>query len=194
MGRWTIEPGQLVAHASFECHDNLVARSGAWVLNLPVSAFATLPPVFTVSDPDAIISAVRSGLPVAPYLQPIGVLPPRYDDWPDMLAARLRLEPISIAAWASEARLSPSTVSRGFHAAFGVTPAKYRLENQTLQAMRLIATTAESLAAVATICGFADQAHLSRAIRSTSGHTPRAWRVKSIQDRRIEGRYEAGHL
>lgn len=194
MGRWSIEPGQLVAHASFECHDNLVARSGAWVLNIPVPPFAMLPPVFTVDNPDAIIWAVRHGLPVAPYLRPVGVISPCLDDWPDMLAARLRREPISITAWAAEAGLAPATVSRGFDAAFGVSPARYRLENQTLRAIRLIGTTAEPIATVATICGFADQAHLSRAVRSVSGHTPRAWRIKSVQDQGIRTRYEAGHL
>jgi AraC-like DNA-binding protein len=189
MGRWVIEPGQLVAHANFECHDNLVARSGAWILNVSVPPFAALPPVFSVSDPDAIISAVRNGDRVAPHLRPTTVISPRHDDWPDMLATRLRREPISIAQWASEAGVAPATVSRGFHAAFGVSPAKYRLENQMLRAMKMIATTTEPLAAVAFICGFADQAHLSRAIRSASGYTPRAWRVKSVQDCRIEGRY-----
>jgi AraC-like DNA-binding protein len=191
-GRWSVEPGHLVAHASFECHDNLVARSGAWVLNVPVSPYAILPPVFSVADPDAIVATVRSGLPVGPFLCPAGVIPPYDLDWPDALAARLRREPVSITAWACETGLDPATVSRGFHAAFGVTPARYRLENQTLRAMRLLTSTTEPLAAIATLCGFADQAHLSRSIRWLSGHTPRTWRVKSIQDRRAEAAYEAG--
>jgi AraC-like DNA-binding protein len=191
MGRWSIEPGQLVAHSSFESHDNLVARSGAWVLNIPLAPYAILPPVFIVADPDAIIVAARSALPVAPLLRPIGVMPPRHDDWPDVLAAQLRREPISITEWASEAGLDAARVSRGFYAAFGVTPARYRLENQTLRAMRLIVSTSETLASIATACSFADQAHLNRAVRSLSGYTPRTWRIKSIQDRAAVDRYEA---
>lgn len=162
------------------------------MLNAPVASFVALPPVFTVNDPDAIISAVRSGLPIASYLRPIGVVAPRDDDWPDTLAARLRREPISITVWTREAGLALATVSRGFHAAFGVTPARYRLENQTLRALKLIATTAEPLAAIAVACGFADQAHLSRAVVSASGHTPRLWRIKSVQDQGSGDRYESG--
>ncbi|WP_380939124.1 helix-turn-helix domain-containing protein [Sphingomonas floccifaciens] len=194
MGRWSIEPGQLVAHASFEAHDNLVAESGAWVLNIAVPPYAILPPVFTVDDPDAIIAAAHSGLPVASLLRPVAVVPPDEDDWADVLAADLRREPISITEWARKAGFDRAKVSRGFHAAFGVTPARYRLENQTLRAMRLIASTAEPLAAIAATCGFADQAHLNRAVRSISSHTPRSWRIKSIQDRAVEGRYEAARL
>ena len=194
MGRWSIEAGHLVAHASFESHHNLVARSGAWVLNVSVPPHTTLPPVFTVDDPDAIVAAVRAGLPVAPFLRPAGVVPPHDHDWPDMLAARLRCGPLSISAWAVETGLDPATVSRGFRAAFGNTPARYRLEQQTLRAMRLLASTGETLATVATACGFADQAHLNRTVRSVSGHTPRTWRVKSVQDRRAADDYQAVHV
>jgi AraC-like DNA-binding protein len=183
MGRWSIEPGQLVAHAHFESHDNLIAQSGAWIMNVPVSPYAILPPVFTVNDPDAIVAAMRSGLPVAPLLRPMRVIPPRHNDWPDVLAAKLRCEPVSITGLAREIGLDVATVSRGFSAAFGVTPARYRLESQTLRAMRLIVSTDEPLAVVAAMCGFADQAHLCRTVRAISGHTPKWWRVKSVQDR-----------
>lgn len=190
MGRWAIEPGQLVAHACFECHDNLIGPSGAWVLNIPLPPFEVLPPVFTVREPDAVIAAMQGSFPVASYLRPVNVIAPRNDDWPDVLAASLRKEPLSIVAWAAEAGLAPATVSRGFRAAFGVSPAQYRLDNQTLRALQLIATTVEPLASVAASCGFADQAHLSRAVMATSGHSPGAWRVKSIQDRGTAGQHD----
>lgn len=181
MGRWSVEPGQLVAHSRFEGHDNFVPRSGTWVLNMPVPDATSLPPVFTVDAPDEVIAAVRRGEAVLPYLRPHNVVAPVQVDWPDVLAARLRQGPVAIAAWAREVGLAPSTVSRGFYAAFGVTPARYRLENQALQAMRSIAATAEPLAGIAASCGFGDQAHMTRAVKAVSGRTPGRWRVKSVQ-------------
>ncbi|MBV1834978.1 helix-turn-helix domain-containing protein [Novacetimonas pomaceti] len=181
-GRWPVEPGQLIAHAAFECHDNEIARPGAWIINIPVPARMSLPPVFTIEDPDALIVAARQGVPVLGYLRPVSVVSPRNDDWPDALAALLRRRPVSITRWARETGLAPATVSRGFLAAFGVSPSRYRLENQLLQAMRLIATTNAPLAAISGGCGFADQAHFCRTVRAASGYSPREWRVKSIQD------------
>ncbi|NHN86936.1 helix-turn-helix domain-containing protein [Acetobacter musti] len=180
-----MKPGQLIAHAAFECHDNEIARSGAWIINIPIPTYMFLPPVFTVADPDALIIAVRRGLPVLTYLRPVSVISPRDDDWPDTLATLLRRKPVSVTRWAHEAGLAPATVSRGFLAAFGVTPGRYRLESQLLRAMQLIATTDESLAAIADSCGFADQAHLCRTVRVASGYSPREWKVKSIQDDRM---------
>ncbi len=83
--------------------------------------------------------------------------------------------------------IAPATLSRGFRTAFGTTAARYRANMQAQSALRQILSANEPLAAIANICGFADQAHLSRAIRTLTDRSPAAWRrVKSVQDPKAE--------
>lgn len=188
-GRWQIEPGNLVCHSAFESHDNRISIGGASIINVPIVSAVSLPPVFTVADPDEIIRAAREGVPILSVLSSVTALTPLCLDWPDELAARLGDEPVSIGAWALQAGFAPATVSRRFLAEYGVSPAQYRLEHQALKAMRMIATTNVPLASIAAQCDFADQAHLSRTIRQISGFTPGALRIKSIQERRRSAGY-----
>jgi AraC-like DNA-binding protein len=91
-------------------------------------------------------------------------------DWPELLAARLRHDPDApVASWARELGLHPGSLARGFQQVFGVTPATYRLFQRTHRALGHIAAGDASLAAVAAQCGFADQAHMSRAVRRMTG-------------------------
>lgn len=66
-----------------------------------------------------------------------------------------------------DAGLARATLSRGFAAAYGVTPARYRAD------VRLVGP--EPLVQLALALGYADQAHFSRAVRAT-GMTPRQLR------------------
>jgi len=186
-GRWRVEAGDVVAHRGFEAHANGVPRPGARVLNIALPPSAALPPVFRVADPDALIRAARRGDQGAVHalLQPQQVRTPLMLDWPDLLAAALRRAPVRIGAWAAAMRLDPATVSRGFRGAFGASPAGYRADLQTQDALRRIVGGAEPLAQVAQDAGFADQAHMSRSVRRLTGRPPSHWRrVKSVQDRR----------
>ena len=101
-------------------------------------------------------------------------LPPM--DWPDMLARDLRERPgVELGKWAEKMGIRPETVSRGFRRAFGVSPQSFQAKVRLLQALPRI-RRGEKLAQVATECGFADQAQLSRHFRILTGGTPRAWR------------------
>lgn len=184
-GRWTVEAGHIVAHGLFDCHDNIILRARTKVLNIPLPPTLSLPPVFTVRDPDALITAIRRGNANLPLLlHPEHRVPASQENWPDLLANHLRQEAGGITEWARGAGLAPATVSRGFAAAYGVTPAAYRMEAQVMRAFRQLLIGNDPLAGIAADCGFADQAHLCRSIKSLSGYPPSHWRrVKSVQDR-----------
>jgi AraC-like DNA-binding protein len=185
LGCWRAEPGDVLVHRAFEAHQNTVDRGGARVLNLPLTADIAVPPAFRAHDIDAVIRAARRDpAAAAASLSVEGVLAPVVRSWPDLLAAALREDPdLSLGPWARRNGLAAATVSRGFAAAFGVTPARYRAEARALAAWRRIRTGGEPLAAIAYEGGFADQAHMSRAIVALTGAPPRAWSpVKTVQD------------
>ncbi|WP_043820590.1 helix-turn-helix transcriptional regulator, partial [Rubrivivax gelatinosus] len=70
---------------------------------------------------------------------------------------------------------APATLSRGFAAAYGVTPARYRADLRLARALERL-TGPEPLVQLALALGYADQAHLSRAVRAATGMTPRQLR------------------
>lgn len=186
-GRWRAEAGDVLAHPAFDAHQN-VLRGRAWVLNVPLPLAADLPPVFRVADLDAVERAYRADPhQAARLLVPAAQRAPLCEDWPDLLAAALAADPaLSLGDWARANGLAPAVVSRGFKATFGVTPVAFRAERRAQAAWRDLTTSTTPMSAVAHDRGFADQAHLSRAVRALTGASPRAWRdarlVKSVQE------------
>lgn len=67
---------------------------------------------------------------------------------------------------------SPYHLSRVFHAHTGMTLAGYRIQLRLNLALEMLADRGTSIAEAATQCGFADQAHLTRALRHHTGFTP----------------------
>lgn len=184
-GRYRVEPGDVLVHGGFEAHWNRIAAGGSWVLNLPLDPHQSLPPAFRSRNADAVLELARSDLrAAASLLEPEEVLPPELSDWPDLLALTLRERPDTrIGRWAVDQGLTGPTVSRGFRSAFGVTPARFRLEARTRAAVADLGAAHEPLAAIAHKHGFADQAHFSRAVSAITGLTPRMLRRgKSVQD------------
>jgi AraC-like DNA-binding protein len=68
--------------------------------------------------------------------------------------------------------VSPSHLSRTFQAQTGTSLTRYRNRVRVTRALDRIEQGAGSLAGVAADLGFADQAHLCRAVRAELGHTP----------------------
>ena len=66
-------------------------------------------------------------------------------------------------------------LSRGFGRVFGVTPQRFRLETRARAALADLSGPA-TLAEVAALHGFADQAHMTRSVRDLTGATPGAWK------------------
>ncbi len=77
---------------------------------------------------------------------------------------------------AAIARLSCSYFSRAFKGSFGKAPHAFIIERRIARAQQAMLAADEPLSQIAIACGFADQAHLSRAFRRLTGRTPHAWR------------------
>jgi len=185
-GRFEAEPGVVLVHDGFEGHRDVVTRGGARVVNLPLLPGHALPAAFRVRGFEALrCAALESPAEVAQWLEPEVTVAPLLRDWPDLLAASLRHDPnLRLSTWAREAGIHPGSLSRGFAAAFGTTPARFRAELRARAAWAALGRAPEPLAELACAHGFADQAHLTRAVRALTGSPPSAWRpakVKLIQ-------------
>lgn len=182
-GRIHARPGQVLIHGRWESHMDAVSGSGARVLNLPL-AFAASFALGEVDDADLVARAAESDPVEAARLLAVGVRPLKVMlwDWPDRLADALRRDPaLVLETWAETHALAPETVSRGFHQAFGTPPRRYRAEQRALRAVHELTTRPDPPASIAIDLGFADQAHMSRAVRALTGLSPGRLRVKSVQ-------------
>ncbi|MCY0994611.1 AraC family transcriptional regulator [Nannocystis sp. ILAH1] len=186
-GRFRLTAGQLVHHREFEAHGDQFGTAGARVLNLPCPPDAPPLPVGRLADLDGVVRLAERD-PAAAATLALASLNPVCDerDWPDLLAADLRADPsLRLDAWAETAGLAPSTLARGFLRAYGVSPKRYRAEVRALKAWRCIASSPLTLAEFALELGFADQAHMTRALVKLTGRTPAAVR-------RVAGRVDSG--
>ncbi|MET0533775.1 MAG: helix-turn-helix domain-containing protein [Steroidobacter sp.] len=185
-GRIRVQPGQVVIHGAYEAHQDHFARAGAVVLNIPLlEKLEAITGI--VSDADAIARlAERDILGAAALLkETIRAVESRLTDWPDQLAAALAAKSdFSIETWADDMGLTPQSISRGFRQAYGVSPKRYRFEQRTLRALRRLPTWPGTLADLAADVGFADQAHLTRAVVALTGSAPKQLKVKSVQESR----------
>lgn len=93
----------------------------------------------------------------------------------DMLLAALR-EDSSIADIAEACGLSRSYFIKAFRQTVGTTPHRWLLEQRVHKAQELLRTPGRSITDVALLCGFADQAHMTRVFTSLVGVSPGAWR------------------
>jgi AraC-like DNA-binding protein len=82
------------------------------------------------------------------------------------------VESIRLDHWAALNGLNPSSLSRGFRQAYGVTPKRYRFEQMVSRAARSARENADGLSMVAAASGFADQSHMTRAMAQLFGVTP----------------------
>jgi AraC-like DNA-binding protein len=131
-------------------------------------------------DPEAIERLAARDLAAAAqaFKEQLRPLPPPAADWPELLAHDLQRDgQLRLQSWAQRHGLTPATLSRGFRQVFATTPAAFRAELKTRAALALIAGGAASLALVAASTGFADQAHMTRAVGALTGHPPRYWRA-----------------
>lgn len=90
------------------------------------------------------------------------------------LPGQLTLAEISI-----ECGLSPSYFAKAFKVSTGVTPHRWMARLRIAKAADLLKSSNLTLAEVAAKCGFADQAHFTRAFGEAKGVTPSAWRKES---------------
>jgi AraC-like DNA-binding protein len=177
-GRFRLRPGNVLIHEAFEAHQDHIGATGAYFINfaLPASLGSTFG---EVCDLDAIVLAHERDPreAVALLLEGLTIYPRSNRDWPDLLAEDLAMpRAFRLDDWAVSHGLNPASLSRGFRNAYGVTPKRYRFEQLASTAARAVGRTNEPLSHVAAACGFADQAHMTRALRSLFGLTPRQLR------------------
>lgn len=172
-GRWSVEGGDVLVHRPYEGHFDCVPGRGARVLNVPIDVDRDLPAVIRPMDADEVIRMARSDPDALRRHLATQVALTAENDWPDLLARALHNDTsLCIGDWAAAHGLTPSTVSRGFATAFGVTPARFRSEVRTRAILAALGTGETSLASIAHDGGFADQAHMTRAVTLMTGLSP----------------------
>jgi AraC-like DNA-binding protein len=180
-GRYRVQAGNVVLHEVFEAHLDRIPRTGAVVLNVPLPAqHGFRSGVATVDDPDAIVRLVEKGdsEAAALLLWSGEITDPEFQDWPDELAASLAQNAsLNFSRWSKAKGIPRWDLSRGFAKVFGISPCAFRARARTRQAWRAIRTANTPLSAIAAHFGFADQAHMTRSVKSLTGKCPSAWRL-----------------
>jgi AraC family transcriptional regulator len=94
----------------------------------------------------------------------------------DLLDANLDGE-VSHAQIAARCGLSPGHFARAFRISIGLPPHQWLLRRRVDKAKAALRETQAPLAAVAALCGFADQSHFTRVFTRFVGVPPGAWRA-----------------
>jgi AraC-like DNA-binding protein len=184
-GRHRVRAGDVIFHHAFESHLDRFDSPGAEVLVIAIPGGWEGPLVGSVADPDAIARAGEKDIFEALELliTSVSERAVQAHDWPDALATALRADPsLSLEIWAEEAGLHPGSLSRGFERVFGMTPSAYRLAQRTRGAIDALVGSDAPLSQLAIDCGFADQAHMTRAVAKLAGAPPAALRRQYIRD------------
>lgn len=183
-GRVRVTTGDAVLHGPYQSHKNDFGAGGAVVLNLPLPS-TQIAGIRRTADVDAIARlAERDPIEAAALLLTSKTATPTSpDDWPDRLALALSTQPdICLGAWAANIGIAPQSLSRGFRQVYGVSPKRFRADQRTLHAVTALRQGPAHLAQLAVELGFADQAHLTRAVVAFTGQSPKRLRVQSVQD------------
>lgn len=188
-GRFRAVPGHVLFHKAYEAHWDCFGPGGAEVLNVPLEVeheFAA----GRCADPDSIVRLAESDLRLAAAALARDCVQQElpYADWPDLLARDLGgSDRFRLDEWADAHGLHPASVSRGFRLAYGVSPKRFRLEQMAARAARNIRTSDSALSTVAADAGFADQAHMTRALVGLFGATPRQLRRPELSPFKTAG-------
>jgi AraC family transcriptional regulator len=102
-------------------------------------------------------------------------------------------EPLRSYQLAKIAGLSKAHFARSFKATTGLTPNRFVMSRRLDRAVELLSASDESLADIATICGFSDQSHFCRVFRRTLGLSPGTWR-RSCMRADVSGAYPDGRV
>lgn len=191
-GRLRPLPGDVLVQPALDRHSNETpSPRGAHVLHLPWRMETEFRGVYRIQPIDVVIREAerdpRSAMGLlAELLDEANPEPIPIWDWPDLLAADLKSRPVAIDDWAKAHGLARETISRGFRRAFGVSPSTFAGELRARSAWLQVISGTESLAQIAADAGFADQSHMTRAISSTTGAPPGAWR-RMVRSGFLEG-------
>ena len=168
-GRARLERGMLAIRPWFDCRAARASPAGADLLHLPWRFDGSLGGVYDGIDVDRLACAARADPSAA--CAAIEAL---------VAAAFAADTTLGISGWSARAGLSRKAVARDFRRAYGVAPARFRLEIRARAAWVRIVSGAEPLSQIALETGFADQAHMTRTLGWLTGRPPIAWRRARI--------------
>ena len=174
-GLHRVVPGDVLFHGAHERHLDRFGHGGSDVLVLPLSETWQGAAHARVVDPDRIVRLAEHdvGHAVAELLHAPTPATRTTNDWPALLARALLDDPdLSLQRWGEAHGLHRGSMSRGFRRVFELSPRSFRLHARTHAALRLVRGTTMTGASIAHACGFADQAHMSRALRAMTGLPP----------------------
>ena len=173
-GRFRATGGDVLVHLGFEAHQDQIGPKGATIINLALDCGFGAAFGF-VRDPDSIVRANERD-PLAASQKLREQFTPYVDpdrDWPDLLAEHLaQADPLPLEQWAADCGVHPASLSRGFKLAYGITPKRFRFEQMVSRAARDLRSSRDGLSMIAATSGFADQAHMTRAMADVFEVTP----------------------
>lgn len=181
-GMWRLEAGDLILHPPFHLHLNRFERAGARVLNVALAhdaargiglyAYGVVRP----HAPDRLLRKLARGAADAVGEAMAESAPRRRagpGDWLDAFVTALcDKQHAPIAHLAQASGVTPTHAARACARRFGQTPAALRKEQRLRAALQALAEGAASLAEIAADAGYADQAHMTRALVAATGATP----------------------
>lgn len=189
-GRIRATAGDVLIHAALDCHANQMISAGVKLIRLNWTDCSGVGGLYCLDNVDEIARVAENDVIAARQLLERSLCnestpsPGRRNDWPDLLLTQLRSNSSAeLGEWAKANGLAPETVSRGFTAAYGVTPSVLRAELRARSAWLRITRSSECLCRIAADTGFSDQAHMTRWIHRITGAPPAAWRGKAYRHR-----------
>lgn len=185
-GRIRATVGDVLIHAALDCHANRVVVAGLKLIRLAWRDLSGSGGVYRLDNVDEVARTAEKDVNEASLLLE-GCLrrqkvpsPGQKHDWPDLLWADLATDTaMQIGEWAETNGLARETVSRGFAAAYGISPSTLRAELRARAAWLRLTRGPESLCQIATETGFSDQAHMTRWVRRITGAPPAVWRHRT---------------
>ena len=183
VGRIRATAGDVLIHPALDCHANVMVSAGVKLIRLDWLDTTGIGGLYQLDELDELARTAERDVLEARLLlerclrKTSTPSPGRRDDWPDLLHKDLaRDSSTEIGAWAEAKGLARETVSRGFAAAYGISPSVLRAELRTRTAWLRITRGSDCLCRIAVETGFADQAHMTRWIHRMTGAPPAAWR------------------
>ena len=179
-GRHTYGQGDFLFRPPFCAHENAPSGKPSTFLRLPVSRHIWLAAVkrhgwralcgkFEFHD-RAHRDMLRPNASGDAFLNFSLRLPDTAKQRPDVVRSK------SFAALASETGVRPYALTRKVKREFGLTPTEFRREWRLRAALDRLASGSMAIADIASECGFADQSHLTRTVRTATGYSPAAFR------------------
>ena len=179
-GRYRAEPGDVLIHAAFSAHLDRAPLRRTTVLNLPLPMlWARGSSRMRIDDADTLARLAERDLRdgQAALLEALRPGPGGLQDDVDGLAKALSdASPPPLSAWSRGWDVVRQTAWRRFTAAYGVGPARYRVEARARRAWSRLVVGGEGLSDIAAAEGFADQAHMTRDVGARARRPPRQGR------------------